>query len=409
MTKCPKVYFPTVRPGSTPLSPIERAEVVVKGSAEGQSSHALKRVILVKKERRGEWYQQATPVRSNGRSHPIEISFKARSLSMAQEIARQLRSNEATVVLELTSQMKIPKRERPMPHGGGGKLKMLPPGGANGRMEGDYLAVMSAEDGKNNPKWARQHGVFAGSSSWPYEHVPVMKEGEETPPLGKKWVTVSQGGKKSRELHDTYAPIDDTKLVLGHAGFPIHEVAVGGVVQSNCEISITLKIVNNLSSHCKLYETNFIWEAKLFLRNTNTDQQVLVAHFASNPVFYYSNARGLEFESSDIEVSRQRSVSGGTHEALLKQVQMPNQALSVATQLAINNSSPLTPAKSLVTGKRSVDNIADVFTRDRKRAHTDQSRVLSDSMVSNAAGGKLFGVGSSLDILVEACLTESCR
>ena len=172
---------------------------------------------------------------------------------------------------------------RPLPHDGGGSLEMLPPGGANGRMEGDYLAVMGAQDGKNNPKWARLHGVFAGSSSWPYEYVPVAKEGEERPPTGKKWITVSHSGNKTRELQDTYEPRLGTKLHLGANGIPVGHVAVGGVTVAGCKVTLVLKIVNNLSSHCKLYDTNFVWIAHIYLRSYDA---VITAQ--SNAVFYYS-------------------------------------------------------------------------------------------------------------------------
>lgn len=54
-------------------SPRYEATIVVKGSADGVSSSELKRVVLVKKDTATPWYSSATPVRSNGRSHPLEI------------------------------------------------------------------------------------------------------------------------------------------------------------------------------------------------------------------------------------------------------------------------------------------------------------------------------------------------
>ena len=49
------------------------ADIVVKGSADGHSSNQLKRIVLVKKLCQTPWYAPATPVRSNGRSHPLEM------------------------------------------------------------------------------------------------------------------------------------------------------------------------------------------------------------------------------------------------------------------------------------------------------------------------------------------------
>lgn len=51
------------------------ASVIVKGSSDGLSSSELKSIKLVKKDTSTPWYDAATPVRSNGRSHPIEIRY----------------------------------------------------------------------------------------------------------------------------------------------------------------------------------------------------------------------------------------------------------------------------------------------------------------------------------------------
>jgi len=212
-------------------------------------------------------------------------SVTAPTAEKAEELARQLRTNQAAVSVTLQSQRAVPKRDRPIRHGGGGPLEMLPPGGANGRMEGDYLAIMGAEDGKNKPKWAKTDGVFAGSSSWPHDFVPVTKEGEERPPPGQKSITVSRGGTKIREYQDTFAPIKGTTLRLGGGGgHPVGEMAVGGVVASGCVVRVCVKVVNTLSSHCKLYDSNFRWRVAIHLAPESPPVAVAV----SNPVFYYS-------------------------------------------------------------------------------------------------------------------------
>ena len=207
------------------------------------------------------------------------------SVEDAEELARQMRANEALVTLTLLSQRNIPMKARSQRHDdGSGVLEMLPPGGANGRMEGDYLAVMGAEDGKNNPKWARSHGVFAGSSSWPFDYVPVAKDGEEKPPVGQKWVTVSSGGSKTRNLQATEAPKQGTTLRLGRGGLPVGDVAVGGVIVTGNTVSLTFKVVNNLSSHCKLYDTNFVWHCQVHFQGDSR----AAAAARSNEIFYYS-------------------------------------------------------------------------------------------------------------------------
>ena len=58
---------------SARLNSTFRATVVAKGSSDGLSSSSLKNIKLIKKDTSTPWYDTATPVRSNGRSHPIEL------------------------------------------------------------------------------------------------------------------------------------------------------------------------------------------------------------------------------------------------------------------------------------------------------------------------------------------------
>jgi hypothetical protein len=54
--------------------------VVAKGSSDGQSSQELRQISLLRKNAATLWPTLATPVRSNGRSHPLEIRSRPNPL-----------------------------------------------------------------------------------------------------------------------------------------------------------------------------------------------------------------------------------------------------------------------------------------------------------------------------------------